>query len=226
MQALSWDGAQPVPFDKSQLPSGEMLEELLKQRRTVRFFKDVKLDRELVEEIIGFGIYSPTNNYELRAIVVDNVESILELDKVVMQFVKRIYSLFFKYKFVFNLIKSLTPIASPKDKVKMESAIMRNTNYTSLPSTIILIIGDKRTALSVESAQFSLYNMILMAQVNGIGSRLKGTGQIILDRYKKARKILGLNRHEHILGMLELGISDVCFRNKVEGKTFPIQWTR
>jgi hypothetical protein len=48
----------------------------------------------------------------------------------------------------------------------------------------------------------------------------------VLDRNKKARKILGLNRHEHILGMLELGVPDVNFRNKVEGKTFPIQWTR
>jgi nitroreductase len=226
MQALSWDKVQPVVFDDSLLPSTKMLEELLKQRRTIRFFKNVKLNRELVEEIIGYGIYAPTNNYELRIIVVDEVESIIELDQVVMQFVKRIYSLFFRSKLIFNFIKSLTPIAAPKDKVKMESAIMRNTNYTSLPSTIILIIGDKRTALSVESAQFSLYNMILMAQVNGIGSRLKGAGQIILDRNKKARKILGINRHEHILGMLELGIPDVRFRNKVEGKTFPIQWTR
>jgi nitroreductase len=203
-----------------------MLDELLKQRRTVRFFKDVKLDREVVVEIISSGIYAPTNNYNLRAIVIDDVKSIVELDQVVMQFVKRIYSLFFKSKPIFNLLKSLTPMASPKDKVKMENAIERNTNYSSLPSTIVFVVGDKRKALSVESAQYSLSNMILMAHVNGIGSRLKGTGQIVLDRNKKSRKILGLKRHEHILGMLELGVPDVRYRNKVEGRTFPIQWAR
>ena len=86
------------------------------------------------------------------------------------------------------------------------------------------IVSDRRVALSVESAQYALYNMILYGQALGIGSRLKGTGQTFLDRSKAARKHLGLHKHEHILGMLELGYPAVRFRNKVMGKELPIQW--
>ena len=66
--------------------------------------------------------------------------------------------------------------------------------------------------------------MILYAQAKGIGSRLKGIGQVLLDRSSAARERLGLQRHEHILGMLELGYPAVRFRNKVEGKTLRIEW--
>ncbi len=86
------------------------------------------------------------------------------------------------------------------------------------------MVGDRRIALSEASAQYALYNMILYAQVRGIGSRLKGSGQIVLDRNKSARELLALQRHEHILGTLELGYPAVRFRNKVEGKTLPIRW--
>jgi hypothetical protein len=79
-------------------------------------------------------------------------------------------------------------------------------------------------ALSGDSAQYVLYNMILYAQAKGIGSRLKGTGQIFLDRSRAARRHLGLRRHEHILGTLELGHPAVRFSNKVEGKTMPVEW--
>jgi nitroreductase len=90
--------------------------------------------------------------------------------------------------------------------------------------TIVCIVGDKRVPLSEVSAQYALYNMILYAQAKGIGSRLKGIGQIIFDRNKSAKECLGLQKHEHILGMLELGYPAVKFRNKVKGKTLPIRW--
>jgi hypothetical protein len=66
--------------------------------------------------------------------------------------------------------------------------------------------------------------MILYAQAIGIGTRLKGTGQIFLDRSRGVRSCLGLGKQEHILGTLELGYPAVTFANKVEGKTLHIQW--
>lgn len=223
-QALSWDGVGPVAYDKTRLPSPEQLDELLKERRTIRFFRRDKIDRTLLEEIVGYGIYAPTNNYALRAIVVDNAEIIEELEQIILQFVSRIYKLFMKPKLVFNLIRRVTPALDPKDKVKIEEALERGYTLSSNPAAVVFIVGDKRIALSEASAQYALYNMIFYAQAKGIGSCLRGTGQIFLDRIGASRERLGLKKYEHILGTVLLGYPAVRFANKVEGKTMSIQW--
>ena len=64
----------------------------------------------------------------------------------------------------------------------------------------------------------------LYAQVKGIGSRLWGPGRLFLNRNKAARERLELAKHEQIFGTVLLGYPAVRFRNKVEGRTMPIQW--
>ncbi|UCD72641.1 MAG: nitroreductase family protein [Candidatus Bathyarchaeota archaeon] len=223
-QALTWNGASPTAFDKARLPSPEQLDELLKERRTIRFMKKDKIPRALLEEIVSYGIYAPTNNFNLRAVLVDNEETIEELDRIILQYVSKTYNLICKSKTIFNLIRKVTPALDPKDKVKMENSLKHGRIFLSPPVAIVFIIGDKRIALSSASAQYTLYNMILYAQTKGVGTRLWGAAEIFLDRDKTARRLLGLQRHEHILGALTLGYASITFRNKVKGKTLPIQW--
>jgi nitroreductase len=223
-QALSWDHVPPVAYDEARLPSPEQLDELFKERRTIRFFREDKIDRTLLEEIVGYGIYAPTNNYALRAVVVDDEEIIEELEQMILQSVSRIYNIVFKPKIVFNLIRMITPSLDPKDKVKIEEALERGRTLASNPAAVVFIVGDQRIALSEASAQYALYNMILYTQARGIGSCLRGAGQIFLDRIRAARARLGLQKHERIFGALLLGYPAVKFANKVEGKTMSIQW--
>ena len=222
-QAISWDGVDPVPYDASNLPSPQQIDELLKQRRTIRFFTKDRIDRELLEEIIGYGMYAPTNNFALRALVVDDEQVIQELDRISMRFVKLISALVFKRKIVFHLIRKLTPALDPKDGVKVEKNLKRGYVLPH-PAAVVFIVGDRRIALSVESAQYALYNIILYAQVKGIGTCLWGGGKVMLDRNRRARKMLGLKKHEHILGAVQIGYPAVRFKNKVEGKNLPIKW--
>lgn len=95
---LSWDGVGSVPYNVGNLPDLKQIDELLKQRRTIRFFTKNRIDRELLEEIIGYGFYAPTNNFALKALVVDDGQVIQELDRISMRFVKRISALVFKRK--------------------------------------------------------------------------------------------------------------------------------
>jgi hypothetical protein len=86
------------------------------------------------------------------------------------------------------------------------------------------VTGDRRTALSVESAQYALANMFYCAQALGVAGCLFGPGKIVLDRSRPARRRLGLEKHERILGTLLLGHPAVKFRNKVAGKVLPARW--
>jgi len=224
-QALSWDHVPPVSYDDSRLPSPEQLDESFKQRRTIRFFKEDKIDRTLLEEIVGYGIYAPTNNYDLRAIIVDDKEIIAELDRIHVQYTSRMYNLLYRPRIVSILARMIgLGRAYLQAKPKVEAIVETGHSYLSPPAAIVFVVGDKRVPLSLESAQYALSNMTCYAQTKGLGSRLWGPGQLFYDRSKAVRQRLGLQKREHILGTVLLGYPAVKFRNKVQGKTLPIQW--
>jgi len=223
-QALSWDRAPAVPYDWDRLPAAEQLDELFKQRRTIRRFDGRKIDRTLIAEIVGYGIYAPTNHYALRAIVVDDPAIMEALDGIVMRFVARVYDLLYRRRAVFNLVRTITPAINAKAKVKMEHGLAQGRTFDTLPAALVLVAGDRRVLLAVESAQYALYTMILYAQAKGIGSRINGGIPLVLDRSRAARERLGLGKREHILATVELGHPSVQFRNKVEGKKMSIEW--
>lgn len=219
-QALSWDRVSPVEYDKSRLPSSEQLDELFKERRSMRFFKEKRIDRILLEEIVGYGIYAPTNNHDLRAVVVDDAEVIEELERIAERFNTRVYKLFFKPKIVFELLRRVSLAVNPQVKAKLEERRHELFN----PAAVVMIVGDRRIVFSEASAQAALDQMALYGQVRGLGSCLWGAGVIVLDRNRRARERLGLGSGEHILGILLLGYPAVRFVNKVEGKTMDIEW--
>ena len=219
-QALSWDHVPPVEYDKMLLPSAEQLDELFKERRSIRFFKPDRIDRILLQEIVGHGIYAPTNNHALRAVVVDDKKIIKELEQIGIRHSVRMYRLFFKPRIVFGLLSRITPALNPKVKVKLEK---RRYDFFG-PAAMVFIVGDRRIAFSEASAQAALDHMMFYAEVKGIGSCLWGAGEMALDGNKAARKRLGLQKREHILGVLLLGYPAIKFVNKVEGRTWSIQW--
>lgn len=223
-QALSWDRVTAVPNNKSQLPTAVQLEELLRQRRTVRLYWNRKIKRALLEKIVNFGTYAPTNNYNLRAIVVDHLVVIEAFDRIIMKQMNRVYRLIFKSKITYALGRLLSPDITPKNEVKMANSVARGCSYKTPPAAMVFVAGDRRIIWSEASAHYALYNMTLIAQTHGIGSRINSAGPLLLDRSREARKLLALQKGEHILATLDLGYPALQFKNKVEGKQMPIAW--
>ena len=224
-QALSWDGAPPEAFDRMRLPSPEQLNELFKERRSTRLFTHDKIDRILLQQIISYGIDAPTNNFQLRVVVVDDTELMAELDRSLMRYVSRVYGLVYRPRIVGMLARLIGLSRSYLlAKPKLEVALERGQALLSFPAAFVFIVGDKRVPLSEASTQAALCNMTYYAQVCGLASCLWGNGQLLCDRDRAVRKRLTLSRREHILGTLMLGYPAVKFRNKVAGKSLDIQW--
>lgn len=219
-QALSWDHVPPVDCDPGRLPSPDQLDELFRERRSIRFFRRAAIERPLLEEIVGRGVLAPTNNRTLRAVVVDDERTIEEMERICVHHYSRVYNLLVRPRFVFNLLSRLTPALNPHIRQKLETR--RHDLFR--PAAIVLIVGDRRIAFSEASAQCALDTMMLYAWVQGVGSCLWGAGRLVLDRSRTARERLGLPRREHILGALLLGYPAVTFRNKVQGRVLSIQW--
>jgi nitroreductase len=146
------------------------------------------------------------------------------LDAVIIKYVKWFYKLVYRSRFVTRILQWITPEVDRKNQVKIARGLAMGRTYKTIPAAQVYIVGDRRIVLSEVSAHYALYNMILMAQAKGIGSRIKAAGSLILDRTKTARNILGLKKREHILATLDLGYPAVRFKNKVEGKCMPIEW--
>jgi nitroreductase/NAD-dependent dihydropyrimidine dehydrogenase PreA subunit len=222
--ALSWNGRLPLPFAPANLPSPEQLEELFGERRSVRDFRPEPLPRALLERIAASGALAPTNNYAMRLVSTDDPAVIGQLGQAVVRFSAAVYRWFFRSRLVFRLLRRLTAGMTETDRVKMQSVLARGRNFRSFPAAMLFVTGDRRTALSLESAQCALANMYYAAQVLGVASCLFGPGRIVLDRSRSARRCLGLGAHERILGTLLLGWPAVSFRNRVQGKVLPLRW--
>ena len=224
-KALSWDNQAPTAFDKTRLPSPDQLEELFQERRSTRFFKKDKIERGYLEEIVKSGIYAPTENFHLRAIIVDDEAILNELEQTLMKITSRINRFIFRPKLL-SVLARMTGLSHTylRSKAKVENAVRRGHAFSSPPAAMVFIIGEKRIPLSDASAQYALANMIYCAQLKGIGSCLCGNGPIFFDKDRKTRERLKLQNREHILGALFLGYPGIKFTNKVNGKVMPIQW--
>lgn len=94
-----------------------------------------------------------------------------------------------------------------KAKSKLSLVAGRNTVFPAFPSAFILIIADKSVPLTLESAQYALYNMNmnLYSQTKGLGCRNLVGNQGILNGNKSFRRRLGLKKNERIRGMMGIG---------------------
>lgn len=226
-QALTWDDVKPEVFNRSLYPDPVQFAELLMERRTVRDFKDKKIERALLEEIAGYAVYAPTHNFNLRVIIIDNENIISLADSIVLRSSNSIYKWFYKPGIINILVRLFTPGLESEflqAKPKLESARKRDKAFRTDPAAIILIIGNKRIPLSLESAQYALYNIDLYAQTKGLACRNLVGNQAMLNRNRYFRRLTGLKRNEKILGTILLGYPAVKFRNKVLGKKIGIQW--
>ncbi len=223
-RGLSWDRVPPTAFDRAHLPSPEQLDELFAERRTTRFFKKDRIDRALLQEVVGRAIYAPTENFHLRAIVADDALIIAELEEALMALTRKLYR-FLSPRFLVYLARRIGFAHTYlRTMAKLEATVERGHVFSSPPAAYVFIVGDKRIPLSSASAQYALANVIYYAQAKGLGCGLNGNGQLFFDKNRTVRKRLGLHKRENILGTLMIGYPAVRFANAVNGKAVPIQW--
>jgi nitroreductase/NAD-dependent dihydropyrimidine dehydrogenase PreA subunit len=224
-QALTWNGAAPVRFERQRLPSAEALDELFKERRSIRRFKRDKVDRGLLAEIAGYGGYAPTHNFRLRAIVVDDDALIALLDQALVSYCRWIYRIAYQLRVGailaawFGYGEEMT-----KGRPKIEATLHSGHAFHSMPTAFIFVVGDNKTPLSEVSAQYALANMMYYAQAKGVGTCLWANGPLFIDKNARARRELGVRSNEHIYGAMYMGYPAVRFSNKVTGKALPVTW--
>jgi hypothetical protein len=212
-QALDLPGSEIKPIDRALLPRAEQLEELFKARRSIRNYQDKKIPRDLLERIAAIARYAPTMDKTIEAIIVDDEEKMEMLEGFLQRHWKKIYTLFFKNRFVLRIIKYFFRSAEIV-KSKMEN---REKILFGAPAMVILTGHRKNNYLSELSAQYYLYNMTLYAYILGVGSILCDAGKIAFNSNRTVHKLLRIPREYRIYGVLLLGYPRQTFKNKIDG---------
>ena len=225
VKALSWDYIEAYNINSSILPKSEQIKEFLKERRSIRKFKNKPVEKAILQDIAVMSKYAPTNNYDIDIIIVEDKSLINELEKECLAFINRVYKIIYKPKVIFNMMKKITPAANVTDKIKMERILKRGNIFQNAPALIILI-ADSRIVHTELSCQYALYNMSLYSEALGLGSCISGSGKSILSKNKKVKGLLNIPDYKKIQGILFLGYPDVNFKNKVEGIKPKIYWNK
>ena len=191
--ALRWKNTASKKFNTERFPSSEQMDELFKQRRTIRYFKEDKPDRRLLEEIINYGAYAPTHSHNFRIVVVDDPGQLDQIDRTVYSFNRKIYKYLYKPKLMHLLVK-ITGSSQQEEylraRPKLEKSLKLKKGYYCLPPVILFIVGLKKIPLALESAQYILYNIDLYARSKGLGCRNLVGNQMFFNGTKTIRKII------------------------------------
>jgi len=78
--------------------------------------------------------------------------------------------------------------------------------------------------LSLESAQYAIYNMNLLGMTRGVACRNLVGNQMIFNRNKALQCRLGIGKREKIFATMAVGWPALRFRNKVAEKKIPLSW--
>jgi hypothetical protein len=160
-------------------------------------------------------------------IIIDDTTIVDLMDKVLTRYTSKIYGLLFKPRIIYRIMKLFAP--GMKDeynraKTKLEIGVKSGSILRSRPAAFMALVGSKHTPLNLESAQYAVYNLTLMAQSIGLGCRNLVGNQSILNRDREFRKEMNLGRADQIFGLVGIGHPSVKYKNKVEGRALPIQW--
>jgi len=226
-QALSWNKVLPIKFNDKNLPNSENLDELFKQRRTIRKLKNQTVDRTLLKELANYAMYAPTHSHDFRIIIIDDQSIIDKIDNAILHFIFRMYVVFFRpriIKWFLGIFPTSIKTEFYRAKPKLENALKIGKGFKYSPPAIIFIIDNKRVPFARESAQYALYTVNLMAQSKGLACRNLVGNQGIINRSKSLRKIMSIGSNENIFGAMAIGYPDVFFKNKIPNRTVKIQW--
>ncbi|MDP0494150.1 MAG: nitroreductase family protein [Fusobacterium sp. JB021] len=213
-----YDMNEVIDYDKVSFNiKPENLLNFIKFRRTIRKFKDKKVENEKLIKIIEAGRYTPTasNSQDVSYIIIQ--EKINELKKLVLE------SLNDLAKEILKNPKNELDIKYAKTWKLMYRIFKRNPNKQDnlffFSKNIIIITSPNELNAGLAST-----NMELMCNSLGLGSLYSGFFILACKNNDQIRKFLNLNKNEKIINCMVIGYPDVKYLRTVPRKKSNITW--
>lgn len=170
----------------------------IKQRRSIRKYKNKKIPKKLIKEIIEAGRYAPSahNSQPWRFVVITNKKKIKELSNYVKNWFKRR-----------EKIGHIVGFFNKKVKNELEAAKKRlvEQDLFFYDAPLLILIYAKPDRFTVQNCSSAAQNMMLAARSLGIGSCWIGFADLVINKNRKLMNGLGVPKDHKIIAHLIFG---------------------
>ena len=221
-----------IPVNSDLLPSEDELLEMLRARRSLRAFKDAKVEQPVMERIIEAAQLAPTahNLQNVEHIVVRKKDELKAISDLAVRYFEKMT------KQLRNpLVRGIVRLASgheakslldfaPEMEVMIEG--YKNGEDFVLRGAPCLIVGhaERNIHLPGGNAMLALYNASLMAQAMGLGSFLVGYLVGACERDRSIPDFLGVPNTHRVHAALALGYPKQTFSRWPKREPPKVTW--
>jgi nitroreductase/NAD-dependent dihydropyrimidine dehydrogenase PreA subunit len=211
----------------------DVLELLIRERRSVRLYKDRTIPTDILNKIISTSRYSPTasNRQDINYIVLSDTEKVGELRCLVEAFMakttKQLSNPLIAWLFALKFDRTgLNIMRHYMMAFRFLEGKADRDAYIFLPYGTAVIVVHAKTFDTM--AQFNcaaaLYNCSLMAHSLGLGSCFVGFLHAGANMDKKIKAWLNIPKDHECYGAMVLGYPDITYRRLVERTEPVVQW--
>ncbi len=170
----------------------------IKERRSIRRYKNKEIPKRLIKEIIEAGRYAPSahNSQPWRFIVITNKKKIKELSNYVKSWFKRR-----------ERIGHIIGFFNKKIKDELEATKKRlvEQDLFFYDAPLLILICAKPNRFTVQNCSSAAQNMMLAARSLGIGSCWIGFADLTVNRNRKLMGSLEVPKEHKIYAHLIFG---------------------
>jgi nitroreductase/NAD-dependent dihydropyrimidine dehydrogenase PreA subunit len=225
-------GKGPRPGPKpATLP--EQLMCLLRERRSVRNYRNKPVPKKVLERIIEAGRYAPTgtNSQNVRYVLLTTPEEIDRLRGMAIAFYERIFGLvrgrvgvfllglFAGRRIVENLRESLPKIEHVKE------VMTQGEDRLFYQAPVVMVVhAESWDTCSAFNCAVALFNCSLMAHTLGIGCCFNGYLEGAVNNDRKIKRWLGIPRDHRCYAAMTLGYQKTRYQRLVERDPAQVVW--
>lgn len=213
--------------------TAEKLMLLLRERRSVRSYRNKSVPKKLLGRVIEAGRYAPTgsNSQNVRYLVLTTPAQINRLRKMTVAFYERIFKLvrsrfgalllkvFAGGRIVEELEESIPKLEHAKELMDQGKDCL----FYGAPA-VMVVHAESWDTSSAFNCALALYNCSLLAHAQGVGCCFNGYLQGAINNSRRIKKWLGIPRDHRCFGAMTLGYQEVRYQWLVERDPAKVVW--
>ncbi|MCX6347899.1 MAG: nitroreductase family protein [Candidatus Aureabacteria bacterium] len=206
---------------------------LLRERRSVRFYRPEPLPREMLEKIIEAGRYAPTgsNSQNVHYLVFTDPEEIAKLKEITVSFMEKSFRLIGNkiVAFYAGFIIGRKSVEFMQDYIPAAMSVIESTRkgedraFWNAPA-VILVHAPAWDSSSAFNCSAAINYCALRAHSLGVGVCFNGFLENSAKHDPKLKKFLGLPKDHRCFGAMTMGYQEVKFRRLVERRQPSVEW--
>lgn len=195
------------------------IEKLLKNKRSIRIFKNKKIDKNTLEKIIYYAEKSPSssNKRKREYIVITDRNKIIELEKAVIKkfnSLKKIASPFLiSFMKIFSR-KTAKTLHNLREDVNQMNKQFKDKNYPIFRNAhcVVIITAPTKEVQTKDDCIIAQQYMMLYAESIGLGSCIIGYAQYV---HKSLEKMLKIKKNHSIFAVTTLGYPKYNYNKEI-----------